>query len=138
MYIAWSPANHSPLIRIPSARGKATRVELRSPDLTCNPYLSFAIILAAGLDGIETKMTSPPAMEKNIFQMIKEEREVDGVDSLPGSLAEDVALLKCNSLAMNVLGEHVFSRFIEAKEKEWDEFRTRVTPRELESYLTKY
>jgi len=138
VYIAWSPANRSPLIRIPAARGKATRVELRCPDPTCNPYLSFAIILAAGLDGIEKKMTPPPAMEKNIFQMTREQREAEGVESLPGSLDEAIKLLKDDVLARKVLGEHVFSRFIEAKEKEWDDFRTRVTPWELESYLTKY
>ncbi len=77
-------------------------------------------------------------MEKNIFQMTAEERAAEGVESLPGSLEEAIGLFKRDALAKDVLGEHVFSRFIEAKEKEWDEFRTRVTPWELESYLTKY
>jgi len=138
VYIAWSPSNRSPLIRIPAARGKATRVELRCPDPTCNPYLSFAIILAAGLDGIEKKMVPPPSTEQNIFKLTAAERAALGIESLPGSLEEALGLLKNDALAKEVLGEHVFSTFIEAKEKEWDDFRTKVTPWELESYLTKY
>ena len=138
VYIAWSPANRSPLIRIPATRGKSTRVELRCPDPTCNPYLSFALILAAGLDGIEKKMTPPPSTEQNIFKMTREERLANGIDSLPGSLQEALAELKADPLAKDVLGNHIFSRFIEAKEKEWDDFRARVTPWELESCLTKY
>ncbi len=138
VYIAWSPSNRSPLIRIPAARGKSTRVELRSPDPTCNPYLSFAIILAAGLDGIEKKMVPPSTVEQNIFLMTAEERTSQGIFSLPGSLEEALGFFKINPLAKDVLGAHVFPRFIEAKEKEWDEFRTKVTPWELDSYLTKY
>jgi len=138
VYIAWSPANRSPLIRIPSARGNSTRVELRCPDPTCNPYLSFAIILAAGLDGIERGLTPPPSTEQNIFQMTKADRAQRGIESLPGSLAEALAFMKADPIAVDVLGEQVYSRFIEAKEKEWEEFRTKVTPWELESYLTKY
>ena len=138
MYIAWSPANRSPLIRIPAARGKSTRVELRCPDPTCNPYLSFAIILAAGLDGIEKRMTPPPSSEQNIFQLTAEERAKNGIESMPGSLADALELMKRDPLVKSVLGEHVFSRFVDAKEKEWDDFRTKVTPWELDSYLTKY
>jgi len=138
VYIAWSPANRSPLIRIPAARGKSTRVELRCPDPTCNPYLAFAAILAAGLDGIERKLTPPPSTEQNIFRLTEVERAALGIDSLPGNLSEAVNLLKKDELVKNVLGEHVFERFVEAKEKEWDEFRTKVTPWELESYLTRY
>lgn len=138
VYIAWSPSNRSPLIRIPAARGKATRVELRCPDPTCNPYLSFAIILAAGLDGIEKEMVPPSSTEQNIFKLTAAERAALGIESLPGSLEEAIGLLKKDVLAKEVLGEHVFSTFIEAKEKEWDDFCTKVTPWELESYLTKY
>jgi len=138
VYVAWSPSNRSPLIRIPAARGKATRVELRCPDPTCNPYLSFAIILAAGLDGIEKKMVPPPSTEQNIFKMTAEERAAKGIESLPGSLQEAITLMKADPLAKRTLGEHIFSRFIEAKEQEWDEFRTRVTPWELETCLTRY
>ncbi len=138
VYIAWSPANRSPLIRIPAARGKSTRVELRCPDPTCNPYLSFAIILAAGLDGIEKKMTPPPSTEQNIFRMSAGDRAAKGIESLPGSLHEAIELMKKDPLAKTVLGEHIFERFIEAKEQEWDDFRTRVTPWELETCLTRY
>ena len=138
VYIAWSPANRSPLIRIPAARGKSTRVELRCPDPTCNPYLSFAIILAAGLDGIERGMTPPPSTEQNIFQLTAAERVTMGIECLPGNLEEALTLMKADPLAREVLGEHVFSRFIEAKDRECDEYRTQVTPWELESCLTKY
>lgn len=138
LYIAWSPSNRSPLIRIPAARGKSTRIELRSPDPMCNPYLSFALILAAGLDGIEKKMMPPPMTEQNIFKMNQEERDALKIQSLPVSLEEAMSLFRESTLARKVLGDHIFERFIEAKEKEWDEFRTKVTPWELESYLTKY
>lgn len=138
LYIAWSPSNRSPLIRIPAARGKSTRIELRSPDPMCNPYLSFALILAAGLDGIEKKMMPPPITEQNIFKMSEEERDVLKIQSLPVSLEQAMSLFRESTLARNVLGDHIFDRFIEAKEKEWDEFRTKVTPWELDSYLTKY
>lgn len=138
VYIAWSPANRSPLIRIPAARGKSTRVELRSPDPTCNPYLSFAIILAAGLDGIEKAMVPPVSCEQNIFQMSAQERLDQGIGTLPGNLKEALELMKADPLAKAVLGDHIYERFIEAKEREWDEYRTRVTPWEIEAYLTKY
>lgn len=138
VYIAWSMANRSPLIRIPAARGKATRVELRSPDPTCNPYLSFAVILAAGLEGIEKKILPPPSTTKNIFKLTDEERKDIGIDALPGTLKEAVECMKADPLAREVLGDHVFSRFLEAKGKEWDEFRVKVTPWELESTLVRY
>jgi len=138
VYIAWSPSNRSPLIRIPAARGNSTRIELRSPDPTCNPYLSFAIMLAAGLDGIEKKMPPPPSTEVNIFKMTGEERKAQGVENLPGNLEQAILLMKQDEMVKSVLGDHVFSHFVETKEKEWDDFRTQVTPWELESYLTKY
>ncbi len=138
VYVAWSPANRSPLVRIPAARGKATRVELRSPDPTCNPYLSFALILAAGLDGIERGLEPPAPSSRNIFEMSPSERAAAGIESLPGSLEEALALLSADKLAREVLGDHVLSRFIEAKTAEWDEYRTRVTQWELDSYLTRY
>ena len=90
VYMAWSPANRSPLIRVPAARGKSTRLELRSPDPMCNPYLAFAVILAAGLDGIEKGLTPPASTEMNIFKMTEEERAKRGIGSLPGSLEEVV------------------------------------------------
>lgn len=138
VYIAWSPANRSPLVRIPAARGKSTRIELRCPDPTCNPYLSFAIILAAGLDGIERGLVPPQPLDRNIFKMTEDERAAAGIASLPGSLEEALACMKADPLAREVLGTHVYELFIEAKEREWDEYRTRVTPWELETCLTKY
>ncbi len=138
VYIAWSPSNRSPLIRIPSARGKSTRVELRSPDPTCNPYLAFAMILAAGLDGIENALVPPAPTDKNIFEMTAAERVASGIDSLPGSLEAALAVMKDDVLVRETLGEHVFSKFIEAKENEWDEYRTRVTSWEIDTYLAKY
>ena len=138
VYIAWSPSNRSPLIRIPAARGKSTRVELRSPDPTCNPYLSFAIILAAGLDGIDRGMTAPPSTEANVFQLSEAERSTRGIETIPGNLEEALECMKADPLAREVLGEHVYARFIEAKERECAEYRSKVTPWEIESYLTKY
>lgn len=138
VYIAWSMANRSPLIRIPAARGKATRVELRSPDPTCNPYLSFAVILAAGLDGIEKKTVPPEPVNRNIFSMSEQDRKECGIMELPGTLKEAIECMKEDPLVRDVLGGHIFERFVEAKEKEWDDFRVRVTAWELESYLTRY
>ncbi len=138
VYVAWSPANRSPLIRVPAARGKSTRIELRSPDPTCNPYLSFAIILAAGLDGIERDLVPPRSVDVNIFKMSAEERAAAGIESLPGSLEEALDRMKGDPIVKDVLGDHVYERFIEAKEREWDEYRTRVTAWEIDSYLAKY
>lgn len=138
VYMAWSPANRSPLIRVPAARGKATRLELRSPDPMCNPYLAFAVILAAGLDGIEKGMTPPESTVLNIFKMSAEERARRGIGSLPGSLEEALECMKEDVLIRETLGEHIYSRFIEAKENEWNDYRSRVTPWELDAYLTKY
>lgn len=138
VYMAWSPANRSPLVRIPAARGGATRLELRSPDPMCNPYLAFAVILAAGLDGIERNLAPPPSTEQNIFKMSAEERSKRGIGSLPGSLEEALTCMKEDSLIRETLGEHIYSRFVEAKEKEWNEYRTQVTPWELDSYLNRY
>lgn len=138
VYVAWSPVNRSPLIRIPAARGKSTRVELRCPDPTCNPYLAFALILAAGLDGIEQKLDAPDPVARNIFAMTDDERAEAGIQSLPGSLAEAVSAMKEDGLALRALGSHVYERFLEAKEKEWDEYRTRINDWEIDAYLTRY
>lgn len=138
VYVAWSPGNRSPLIRIPAARGKSTRVELRCPDPTCNPYLAFALILAAGLDGIEQKLDAPEPIARNIFAMTDSERAGAGIQSLPGSLAEAVSAMKEDGLALRALGSHVYERFLEAKEKEWDEYRTRISDWEIDAYLTRY
>lgn len=138
VYIAWSTSNRSPLIRIPAARGESTRVELRSPDPSCNPYLALAAILAAGLDGIENKIQPSPPTNKNIFRMTKEEREKEGIASLPANLQEAINEMEKSALMRELLGEHIFTKYIEAKKKEWDDYRTKITPWEIEHYLTKY
>jgi len=138
VYIAWSARNRSPLIRIPAARGNATRLEVRSPDPSCNPYLALAAILTAGLDGIKNKIQPPKPTDKNIFEMTPEERLKEGIYSLPGSLEEAINELEKSELAREVLGDHIFFKYIEAKRKEWDDYRTKVTKWELEHYLSKY
>lgn len=137
-YIAWSGRNRSPLIRIPAKRGSSTRIELRSPDPSCNPYLALAVQLKAGLDGIKNKLTPPTAVDANIFAMNSEERRANGIDSLPGSLDEAIAELSKNDVIKEALGDHIFHRFIEAKTKEWDSFRVSVHQWELNEYLERY
>jgi glutamine synthetase len=138
VYLAWSARNRSPLIRIPAARGEATRVELRCPDPTCNPYLAIAAVLSAGLDGIENKIEPPAPTDKNIFEMTEEQRLKEGIEALPGSLKEAVDEMKESELVRQVLGEHVFNKYIEAKDEEWNQYRTKITKWELDQYLTKY
>jgi glutamine synthetase len=138
VYIAWSARNRSPLIRIPAARGLATRVELRCPDPTCNPYLALAATLSAGLDGIENKIQPPASIDKNIFEMSDAQRKKEGIASLPGSLKEAIEEMSKSKLAKEILGDHIFGKYIEAKKEEWDNYRTRVTQWELDQYLTKY
>ncbi|NLW24405.1 MAG: type I glutamate--ammonia ligase [Clostridia bacterium] len=138
VYIAWSAKNRSPLIRIPAARGESTRLELRSPDPSCNPYLALAAILMAGLDGIENKILPPPPSNKNLFRMTKKEREKEGIASLPGSLEEAINEMEKSDLVRELLGEHIFNKYIEAKRKEWDEYRTKISQWELEHYLSRY
>lgn len=138
VYIAWSGRNRSPLIRIPAARDASTRIELRCPDPTCNPYLALATILSAGLDGIENKIQPPASTDKNIFQMSNEERKAEGIDALPGSLEEAIKEMQKSELTKQVLGEHIFTKYIEAKNEEWAEYITKVSKWETDEYLTKY
>lgn len=138
VYIAWSARNRSPLVRIPAARGSATRLELRCPDPACNPYLTIAAVLTAGLDGIENKIQPPPSTDKNIFEMTEEQRKAEGIDSLPGSLKEAIDEMKKSDLARQVLGDHIFEKYIEAKNEEWDDYRIKVSKWEVDQYLTKY
>ena len=137
-YLAWSASNRSALIRIPAARGQATRVELRSPDPSCNPYLALAVCLAAGLDGIEKGMEPPAEITENIFKMDAAARKAAGIDSLPGSLEEALEAMKADQLVLDALGSHVAENYIEGKEKEWDEYRTRVSSWEREKYIINY
>ena len=137
-YKAWSASNRSALVRIPSARGKSTRVELRSPDPSCNPYLAVAVCLAAGLDGIERSLTPPPSIIHNIYEMDEETRRSCGIESLPGSLKEALDELENDKLITDVLGEHVTRQYVLGKQKEWEEYQTRVSSWELEKYLVTY
>ncbi|KAB7708147.1 type I glutamate--ammonia ligase [Bacillus aerolatus] len=137
-YVAWSGQNRSPLIRIPSARGMSTRVEVRSVDPAANPYLAMAVLLQAGLDGIKNQMTPPPAVDRNIYSMNEEERQQEGVEDLPATLAEALRILKKSDVIKYALGEHILEHFIEAKEIEWDMFRTQVHPWEREQYMKMY
>ena len=138
VYIAWSLANRSALIRVPAKRGNATRVELRSPDASCNPYLVMAVLLTVAMDGIK-KQTKPPIQtEENIYDMTPKERKKNKIESLPGSLYEALSLMKKSKLVKKALGEHIFNEFVVAKENEWDRYRTDVSPWELNEYLEKY
>jgi glutamine synthetase len=134
-YIAWANRNRSALIRIPSKHGKSTRCELRSPDVACNPYLAFAVILAAGLKGIEEKLDAPEPVEKNIYELSEMEREKYGIEQLPESLGHALAVMSKSDLVRQTLGDHVFENFLHVKRQEWEEYRTRVTKWEIEKYL---
>ncbi|GAB6876282.1 type I glutamate--ammonia ligase [Thermaerobacter litoralis] len=138
VYVAWSYRNRSPMIRIPAKRGLSTRIELRSPDPACNPYLALAVILKAGLDGIKRRLTPPDPVEGNIYHMPQAERDELGIASLPGSLAEAIQALEQDPLILEALGSHVASRYLEAKKIEWDVYRTQISPWELQEYLAKY
>ncbi len=137
-YTAWSASNRSALIRIPAARGQATRVELRCPDPACNPYLALTVCLAAGMDGIEKQMTPPAEITENIFAMSAAEREAKGIHNLPGTLKEAVDALQEDKVICDVLGEHIVSQYVAGKTKEWDAYRTQVSNWELNKYLITY
>ena len=137
-YIAWTTSNRSALIRIPASRGTGTRVELRNPDPAGNPYLSFALLLAAGLDGIEKGLEPPAPVSANVYEFDANEREKLGIESLPGDLNAAVAAMKADPFVRETLGDHVFSKYIEAKEREWYEYSTTVTEWESDRYLNKF
>jgi len=137
-YVAWSARNRSPLIRIPASRGLSTRVEVRSVDPSANPYLAMAVQLAAGLDGIKNALTPPEPVDGNIYVMSKEERVENNIIDLPDTLAKALSNLKEDEVIVKALGSHLFEHFVEAKEIEWDMFRTQVHPWEREQYITQY
>ncbi|MED0936466.1 type I glutamate--ammonia ligase [Bacillus mobilis] len=137
-YVAWSAQNRSPLVRIPASRAISTRVEVRSVDPAANPYLVMATLLAAGLDGIKNKLTPPAAVDRNIYVMTKEEREEAGIVDLPATLAQALVTLQSNEVVCGALGEHLLEHFIEAKEIEWDIFRTQVHQWERDQYMSLY
>ena len=138
VYMAWSLANRSALIRVPAKRGIATRIELRSPDPSCNPYLALAAILGAILDGVENKIEPPHQVEENIYEMTPKELKAAGIDSLPGTLLEAVYLMKKDEVIKDALGEHILNEFIATKNLEWDEYRKYVTKWEEDRYLNAY
>ncbi|MGN7476519.1 type I glutamate--ammonia ligase [Solibacillus silvestris] len=137
-YVAWSAQNRSPLIRIPASRGLSTRIELRSVDPSANPYLAMAVILAAGLDGIKTDLEPPAPVDRNIYTMNAEEREANGIASLPGTLVDALSLLAKDKVIIDALGKHIYANFKEAKEVEFNKFRTTVTQWERDQYMRMY
>ncbi len=138
VYISWALRNRSDLIRVPMykvGKEEATRIEYRAPDPACNPYLAFAVILGAGLEGIEKEYPLPEPIEENVYFMSEEERKAKGIENLPGSLIEAIEITEKSELVRKVLGEHVFKNFIDNKKIEWDNYRKQVTSYELKTYL---
>ena len=138
VYIAWARRNRSALVRVPMYKpGKeaATRIEYRAPDPACNPYLAFAVMLAAGLKGIEKNYQLPEPVEVDIYHMSEAERQRLGIKSLPGSLYEAIEEVEKSELVREALGEHIFTKFLENKKIEWDHYRMHVSDYEIERYL---
>lgn len=138
VYIAWSAKNRSPLIRIPAARDEGTRIELRSPDSSANPYLALAVCLQAGLDGIRNQIMPPKSVDCNIFQMTEKERVENGIEEIPGTLIEAVSEMEKDPFMREVLGDHVYEKYITAKKQEWQDYRSQVTDWEINRYLNQY
>lgn len=138
VYAAWSASNRSALIRIPAARGLSTRTEIRNPDPAANPYLALAMMLNSGLDGVKNNLTPPPEVARDIYKMTTDEMVKEGINVMPASLQEALGELKASAIAKDTLGDHIFEKYIIAKEKEWDSFRTAVTDWEIKKYLTAY
>jgi glutamine synthetase len=136
--IAWSERNRSPLVRIPASRGANTRIELRMPDPSCNPYLALAVMLRAGLDGVERELDPGPPVNKNIYKMSHRERRHLRIDELPGNLSEALDELEKSELMREALGDHIFDHFLTAKRTEWDGYIRHVSPWEIERYLSAY
>jgi glutamine synthetase len=136
--IAWSEKNRSPLVRVPAARGTSTRVELRLPDPSCNPYLALAVMLRAGLAGIEQRLDPGPPVNKNIYTMSHRERRHLRIDDLPANLSEALDEFEKDDLVRETLGDHIFQHFLEAKREEWADYIRHVSPWEIERYLGVY
>ncbi|SOC38288.1 type I glutamate--ammonia ligase [Ureibacillus acetophenoni] len=137
-YVAWSAQNRSPLIRVPSARGASTRIEVRSVDPSANPYLAMAVILEAGLEGIRQGLVPPAPVNRNIYVMTEAERKANGIDNLPPSLDDALRLLEQDEVVKEALGGHIYENFMEAKEIEFEMFRSHVHPWEREQYMKMY
>lgn len=136
IYCTWSASNRSSLIRIPATRGIGTRVELRCPDPACNPYLAFAVMLRAGLEGIKNEIEPPASTDVNIFKLTEEDRRVRGIDSLPGNLKEALDIMEGSEFVKGALGDHVFNSYLRAKNAQWDEYKAQVHQWELDTYLS--
>ncbi len=138
VYLSWARRNRSDLIRVPEykpGRENATRVEFRSPDPSCNPYLAFSVMLAAGLEGIEKGCEAPEPIEENVYEMSEEERERRGIETLPANLLEAIKLTEQSEVVRKALGEHLFDAFIKNRKIEWNQYRTQVTEYEIKRYL---
>lgn len=135
VYLAWSLANRSALIRVPAKRGNGTRVELRSPDPSCNPYLAFAVILEAIIDGVENKIEPPLQVEENIYEMTPKELKKAKINSLPGRLDEALTLLSKDEVVKNALGEHIYNEFVSTKRREYELYNLYVSQWEIDRYL---
>lgn len=135
VHIAWSHHNRSPLIRVPSKRGKSTRIEMRSPDPSTNPYLALAVSLVAGLDGIRNKLTPPAPVDANLYRLTDEQRNALNIDHLPRTLTESLNALKHDSLLLELLGDHASRQYINARESEWEAYSIQVSKWELDRYL---
>jgi len=138
VYIAWSERNRSPLVRVPAARGVGTRAELRSPDPSCNPYLAFAVIIKAGIDGIKNKIDPGEPVSQNIYTMSKEEKKSLGIENLPSTLKEALLELDKDEVIKSALTTHIFENYVDAKKEEWESYRMQVHQWELDKYLTIY
>jgi len=136
--VAWSTRNRSPLVRIPARRGLGTRMELRMPDPSCNPYLAFGVMLASGLDGIDNDVDPGPSVDRNIFAMSQREKRRLKIDQLPGNLGEAIGFLRKDKVVQEALGGHIFEHYCEAKESEWADYISHVTNWEVQRYLTSY
>ncbi|MBE0516914.1 MAG: glutamine synthetase [Methanophagales archaeon] len=139
VYITWARRNRSTLVRMPMykpGKEEATRVEFRSPDPACNPYLAFSVMLAAGMTGVKNRYELPPPTEKDVYLMNEVEREREGIKTLPGSLIEAIVLTEKSDLVREALGEHIYRNFITSKKVEWDRYRVNVTEWELKEYLS--
>ena len=141
VYVSWGQTNRSALIRVPQVqadRPESTRLEIRCPDPSCNPYLAFAVMLRAGLDGIERGLEPPAISNEDLYHLDDEERRLRGLGTLPGSLGEALDELTGDELVRETLGEHIFARFVEAKTIEWQDYCAHVSGWEQDRYLAVY
>ncbi|WP_066497661.1 type I glutamate--ammonia ligase [Abyssisolibacter fermentans] len=138
VHIAWSASNRSPLVRVPAKKGQSTRIELRNPDPSANPYLALAVVLKAGIDGIKKELTPPEPINSNIYDMDKGERRENGIDSLPVNLYEAVKDLKKDEVIKEALGNHIYKKYVDIAKYEWAEYSKFVSKWELDRYLKKF